>query len=81
MSGTRLIPRQPDNAAHSPPSRNLRDEGISRAKPLASWTGFYICANGGWAFGKSNNWTVTGSTAFGPTLWRYGRLNPSFGHS
>jgi hypothetical protein len=29
MSGTRLIPRQPDNAAHSPPSRNLRDEGIS----------------------------------------------------
>jgi hypothetical protein len=36
MSGTRLIPRQPDNAAHSPPSRNLRDEGISRAKPLAS---------------------------------------------
>ena len=32
MSGTRLIPRQPDNAAHSPPSRNLRDEGISRAK-------------------------------------------------
>src|SRR5271169_1513914 len=37
MSGTRLIPRQPDNAAHSPPSRNLRDEGISRAKPLASW--------------------------------------------
>jgi hypothetical protein len=38
MSGTRLIPRQPDNAAHSPPSRNLRDEGISRAKPLASKT-------------------------------------------
>ena len=37
MSGTRLIPRQPDNAAHSPPSRNLQDEGISRAKPLASW--------------------------------------------
>jgi hypothetical protein len=37
MSGPRLIPRQPDNAAHSPPSRNLRDEGISRAKPLASW--------------------------------------------
>ena len=34
---TRLIPRQPDNAAHSPPYRNLRDEGISRAKPLASW--------------------------------------------
>src|ERR1700720_3620676 len=26
-----------DNAAHSPPSRNLQDEGISRAKPLASW--------------------------------------------
>ena len=29
-------PRQPDSAAHSPPSRNLQDQGISRAKPLAS---------------------------------------------
>jgi hypothetical protein len=30
-------PSSADNAAHSPPSRNLRNEGISRAKPLASW--------------------------------------------
>ena len=36
MSCPRLIHRQPDSAAHSPPSRNLQDQGISRAKPLAS---------------------------------------------
>src|SRR4029077_226037 len=37
MSCPRLIHRQPDSAAYSPPSRNLQDQGISRAKPLASW--------------------------------------------
>jgi hypothetical protein len=37
MRCPRLIHRQPDSAAHSPPSRNLQDQGISRAKPLASW--------------------------------------------
>src|SRR4029077_14704109 len=36
MRCPRLIHRQPDSAAHSPPSRNLQDQGISRAKPLAS---------------------------------------------
>ena len=29
-------PRQPDSAAHSPPSRKLSGKGISRAEPLAS---------------------------------------------
>ena len=39
MRCPRLIHRQPDSAAHSPPSRNLQDQGISRAKPLASLIG------------------------------------------
>jgi outer membrane immunogenic protein len=36
--------------------------------PVFTWTGFYIGANGGYAFGNTNNWSVTGSGAGGPPV-------------